>query len=80
MTDESKARELDPLPDEKNSRRFLGDLEAIWPGASRSREILDRLQQNPGTVRGVARMLTHGDGIGEDIVGYNASSGCFEFE
>ncbi|KAL3479488.1 fungal-specific transcription factor domain-containing protein [Aspergillus californicus] len=45
MTDEDKAPAL--LPDVKNALRFLGDLEAIWPGASRSRLILDKLLQNP---------------------------------
>ncbi|KAL4933996.1 MFS transporter [Aspergillus undulatus] len=35
------------LNDVKNALRFLGDLEAIWPGASRSRAILERLLQSP---------------------------------
>ncbi|KAL4955653.1 fungal-specific transcription factor domain-containing protein [Aspergillus filifer] len=35
------------LSDVKNALRFLGDLEAIWPGASRSRAILERLLQSP---------------------------------
>ncbi|KAL5045245.1 hypothetical protein BDW71DRAFT_198442 [Aspergillus fruticulosus] len=43
MVDDDKSPAL--LPDVKNSLRFLGDLEAIWPGASRSRLILDRLLQ-----------------------------------
>ncbi|KAL2811091.1 hypothetical protein BJX63DRAFT_422580 [Aspergillus granulosus] len=45
MTDEENALAL--LPDVHNALRFLGDLETIWPGASRSRVILDKLLQNP---------------------------------
>ncbi|KAL3461364.1 fungal-specific transcription factor domain-containing protein [Aspergillus heterothallicus] len=45
MTDEENAPAL--LPDVQNALRFLGDLEAIWPGASRSRVILDKLLQSP---------------------------------
>ncbi|KAL2828979.1 Pyruvate/Phosphoenolpyruvate kinase-like domain-containing protein [Aspergillus cavernicola] len=41
MTDEDKAPTL--LPDVKNALRFLGDLEALTRGASRSRLVLDKL-------------------------------------
>ncbi|KAL3434585.1 hypothetical protein BDV09DRAFT_204598 [Aspergillus tetrazonus] len=45
MADDNNSPTL--LPDVRNALRFLGDLEAIWPGASRSRLILDRLLQSP---------------------------------
>ncbi|CBF75584.1 fungal specific transcription factor domain-containing protein [Aspergillus nidulans FGSC A4] len=45
MADDNNSPTL--LPDIRNALRFLGDLEAIWPGASRSRLILDRLLQSP---------------------------------
>ncbi|KAL4743634.1 hypothetical protein BDV11DRAFT_214190 [Aspergillus similis] len=45
MADDDKSPAL--LPDVRNALRFLGDLETIWPGASRSRLILDRLLQSP---------------------------------
>ncbi|KAL4875791.1 major facilitator superfamily domain-containing protein [Aspergillus karnatakaensis] len=82
MTDETKDSEHDLLPHVQSARRFLGDLEAIWPGASRSREILDRLLQNPGTVRAKGRVPTHEDGndLGEEDVesmAYNHGSTWF---
>ncbi|KAL2865543.1 transcription factor domain-containing protein [Aspergillus lucknowensis] len=45
MMDEGNTPVL--LPDVKHALHFLGSLGAIWPGASRSRLILDKLLQNP---------------------------------
>ncbi|KAL4820694.1 fungal-specific transcription factor domain-containing protein [Aspergillus spinulosporus] len=45
MADDDNSPAL--LPDVRNALKFLGDLEAIWPGASRSRLILDKLLQSP---------------------------------
>ncbi|KAL4811147.1 fungal-specific transcription factor domain-containing protein [Aspergillus unguis] len=44
---DDKTEDLSLLPDVKRALRFLGDLEAIWPGASRSRLILDKLLVHP---------------------------------
>ncbi|KAL4759037.1 fungal specific transcription factor domain-containing protein [Aspergillus foveolatus] len=58
------------LPDVENALRFLGDLEAIWPGASRSRLILDRLLQSPRPqprARGSMGRGMSNEGEGENV-------------